>query len=56
LKQLEKNNRPVVLTVNGKVATIVQDAKAYQRLLISACSTSPPGRMKRKLSVKAWRM
>ena len=33
LKQLRKNKRPVVLTVNGRAAAIVQDAEAYQRLL-----------------------
>jgi prevent-host-death family protein len=33
LKQLKKSQRPVVLTVNGRAAAIVQDAKAYQRLL-----------------------
>ena len=33
LKQLKKSKRPVVLTVKGKAAAIVQDAKAYQRLL-----------------------
>ena len=33
LKQLKKSKRPVVLTVNGKAAAIVQDAGAYQRLL-----------------------
>jgi len=33
LKQLKKSKRPVVLTVNGKAAAIVQDTKAYQRLL-----------------------
>ena len=33
LKQLQRSKRPVVLTVNGKAAAIVQDAKAYQRLL-----------------------
>jgi prevent-host-death family protein len=33
IKQLKKSKRPVVLTVNGKAAAIVQDAKAYQRLL-----------------------
>jgi prevent-host-death family protein len=33
LKQLRKNRRPVVLTVRGKAAAIVQDAEAYQRLL-----------------------
>jgi prevent-host-death family protein len=33
LKQLKKSKRPVVLTVRGKAAAIVQDAEAYQRLL-----------------------
>jgi prevent-host-death family protein len=38
LKQLKKSKRPVVLTVNGKAAAIVQDAAAYQRLLDIAAS------------------
>jgi prevent-host-death family protein len=33
MKQLKKTKRPVVLTVKGKAAAIVQDAEAYQRLL-----------------------
>jgi len=33
MKHLKKSKRPVVLTVNGKAAAIVQDAQAYQRLL-----------------------
>jgi len=33
MKQLKQTRRPVVLTVKGKAAAIVQDAKAYQRLL-----------------------
>jgi prevent-host-death family protein len=33
LRQLKKSKRPVVLTVKGKAAAIVQDAEAYQRLL-----------------------
>jgi len=33
MKQLKKTRRPVVLTVNGKAAAVVQDAEAYQRLL-----------------------
>jgi len=33
LKQLKKSQRPVVLTVKGRAAAIVQDAEAYQRLL-----------------------
>ena len=38
IKQLKKTKRPVVLTVNGKAAAIVQDAAAYQRLLDIAAS------------------
>jgi prevent-host-death family protein len=33
MKQLKKSGRPVVLTVKGKAEAIVQDARAYQRLL-----------------------
>ena len=33
MKQLKKTKRPVVLTVKGKAAAIVQDAEACQRLL-----------------------
>jgi prevent-host-death family protein len=33
MKQLKKSQRPLVLTVNGKAAAVVQDAAAYQRLL-----------------------
>ena len=51
LKQLKKSKRPVVLTVNGKAAAIVQDATAYQR-----SSTLPPARRQRKASVGVWRM
>jgi len=33
LQQLKRTKRPLVLTVNGKAAAVVQDAEAYQRLL-----------------------
>jgi prevent-host-death family protein len=33
MKQLKKSRRPVVLTVRGKAAAVVQDAQAYQHLL-----------------------
>jgi prevent-host-death family protein len=33
MKQLKKHKRPMVLTVNGKAAAVVQDAEAYQRLV-----------------------
>lgn len=33
MKHLRRSQRPVVLTVKGKAAAIVQDAEAYQRLL-----------------------
>jgi prevent-host-death family protein len=40
LKHLKKSQRPVVLTVNGKAAAVVQDAEAYQRLLDIAARSS----------------
>ena len=44
MKQLKKTKHPVVLTVKGKAAAIVQDADAYQRLLdIAACADSEEG-------------
>jgi len=33
LQQLKKSQRPLILTVNGKAEAVVQDARAYQRLL-----------------------
>ena len=38
MKQIRKSKRPVVLTVNGRAAAVVQDAEAYQRLLDIAAS------------------
>jgi prevent-host-death family protein len=44
MKQLKKTKRPVVLTVKGKAAAIVQDAEAYQRLLdIAATANAQEG-------------
>ena len=33
MRHLRETKRPVILTVNGKAAAVVQDAEAYQRLL-----------------------
>lgn len=33
VKQLKKDHRPLVLTVNGRAEVVVQDAESYQRLL-----------------------
>lgn len=33
LKRLRKTKRPLVLTVKGRAAAVVQDAESYQRLL-----------------------
>ncbi len=33
IKKLKRSKRPVVLTVRGQAAAVVQDAKGYQRLL-----------------------
>jgi prevent-host-death family protein len=44
LKQLRKSKRPVVLTVKGKAAAVVQDADAYQKLLdIAALADAEEG-------------
>ncbi|HTG26615.1 MAG TPA: type II toxin-antitoxin system Phd/YefM family antitoxin [Methylomirabilota bacterium] len=44
LKQLRKSKRPVVLTVKGKAAAVVQDAEAYQKLLdIAALADADEG-------------
>src|SRR6185436_8837692 len=44
MKQIKKTKRPVVLTVNGKAAAVVQDAGAYQRLLdVAAVSDAREG-------------
>jgi prevent-host-death family protein len=44
MKQLKRTKRPIVLTVKGKAAAIVQDAEAYQRLLdIAARADSEEG-------------
>ena len=44
MKQLNKSKRPVVLTVKGKAAAIVQNAAAYQRLLdIAAAADAEEG-------------
>jgi prevent-host-death family protein len=44
MKQLKKSKRPVVLTIKGRAAAIVQDAEAYQRLLdIAARADSGEG-------------
>lgn len=40
MRHLKKTGRPVVLTVNGKAAAVVQDAEAYQRLLDLAAEAS----------------
>ena len=33
MRQMKKTKEPVVLTVNGKAAFVVQDAESYQQLL-----------------------
>ncbi|MGH6851461.1 MAG: type II toxin-antitoxin system Phd/YefM family antitoxin [Methylocella sp.] len=40
MQHLKKTKRPVVLTVNGKAAAVVQDAEAYQHLLDLAAEAS----------------
>lgn len=33
MRQMKKTKAPVVLTINGKAAIVVQDAESYQELL-----------------------
>ena len=33
MRQMKKTKEPVVLTINGKAAVVVQDAEGYQTLL-----------------------
>ena len=33
MRQMKRTKAPVILTVNGKAAVVVQDAESYQRLL-----------------------
>jgi prevent-host-death family protein len=40
MQHLKETGRPVVLTVNGKAAAVIQDAEAYQRLLDLAANAS----------------
>lgn len=40
MRHLRETGRPVVLTVNGKAAAVVQDATAYQRLLDLAAAAN----------------
>lgn len=35
ISRLKDNQKPIVLTVNGKAAMVIQDATAYQELLDS---------------------
>lgn len=35
VKEIQETKEPVVLTVNGKAAVVVQDAESYQRLIDS---------------------
>ena len=40
MQHLKETRRPVILTVNGKAAAVVQDAEAYQHLLDLAAEAS----------------
>jgi prevent-host-death family protein len=40
IKQLKRSKRPVILTIKGRAAAVVQDAEAYQRLLDIAADAS----------------
>ncbi len=40
LQHVKTSQRPVILTVNGKAAAVLQDADSYQRLLDLAAGAS----------------
>ncbi len=40
MRHLRETKRPVILTLNGKAAAVVQDAEAYQHLLDLAAAAS----------------
>ena len=40
MAHLKQTKRPLILTVNGKAAAVVQDAEAYQHLLDLAAEAS----------------
>ena len=54
LKQRKKSKRPVVLSVKGKVAAVVQDATAYQRLLDIAARADGEEGIRQGLADVAW--
>jgi prevent-host-death family protein len=40
MRHIKETQRPVILTVNGKAAAVLQDAQAYQHLLDLAAEAS----------------
>ncbi|WP_254432456.1 type II toxin-antitoxin system Phd/YefM family antitoxin [Magnetospirillum sp. SS-4] len=40
LQHIHETGRPLILTVNGKAAAVIQDVEAYQRLLDMAALAS----------------
>ncbi len=56
MKHLKKTKRPLVLTVKGKAAAVVQDAESYQRLLdIAALASEEEGIRQALLDAKKGR-
>jgi prevent-host-death family protein len=50
MKHLRETKRPVILTINGKAAAVVQDAAAYQRLLDLAAQADATEGFRQKLA------
>ena len=50
IKHLKKTKRPLVLTVKGKAAAVVQDAESYQHLLDIAARSSEAEGIRQGLS------
>lgn len=50
MRQMKKTKAPVVLTVNGKAAVVVQDAESYQSLLELKERSEVVGTLRQRLS------
>jgi prevent-host-death family protein len=50
MRQMKKTKAPVVLTVNGKAAVVIQDAESYQRLLEIKERTEVVDTLRRRLA------
>ena len=50
IERLKRTGRPVILTVKGQAALVVQDARSYQRLLERAEAAEQRERLRRSIA------